>query len=148
MQSARTFLPGGSTADMMTTMQDDADRQTEPRALLAELGTAMIATGQPVQEIEEELTEVSARLGFPEVQTAVGPTGLMVSLTPGSQRQLNDSARILREGKGRELLARGEFVGGAYLVLAGELDVYTIDHEGREASLYRVRAGGASRSIG
>jgi len=65
----------------------------------------------------------------------------MASLTPGSQRRLNDSARILREGKGRELLARGEFVGGAYLVLAGELDVYTIDHEGREASLYRVRAG-------
>jgi uncharacterized membrane protein YjjP (DUF1212 family) len=61
----------------------DGDRKTETRALLAELGTAMIATGQPVQEIEEELAEVSARLGYPEVQSAVGPTGLMVTLTPG-----------------------------------------------------------------
>ena len=58
-------------------------RETEIRALLAELGTAMIATGQPVQEIEEELAEVGARLGYPDVQTAVGPTGLLVTLTAG-----------------------------------------------------------------
>jgi uncharacterized membrane protein YjjP (DUF1212 family) len=43
----------------------------------------MIATGQPVQEIEEELAEVGAHLGFPDVQTAVGPTGLLVTLTVG-----------------------------------------------------------------
>ena len=61
----------------------DSDHETETRALLAELGTAMIATGQPVQEIEEELAEVSARLGYPDVQSAVGPTGLMVALTAG-----------------------------------------------------------------
>jgi CRP/FNR family transcriptional regulator len=63
------------------------------------------------------------------------------NLATVSQQRLNDSARILRERKGRELLARGDFVGGAYLVMAGELDVYIIDHEGREVSLYRVRAG-------
>ncbi|GAA5035678.1 threonine/serine exporter family protein [Terrabacter aeriphilus] len=61
----------------------ELDPYTEARALLSELGTAMIATGQPVQEIEEELAEVGARLGYPDVQTAVGPTGLMVTLTPG-----------------------------------------------------------------
>ncbi len=65
---------------MMATMPDP---QIETRALLSELGTAMIATGQPVQEIEEELAEVGARLGFPELQTAVGPTGLQVTLTAG-----------------------------------------------------------------
>jgi uncharacterized membrane protein YjjP (DUF1212 family) len=56
---------------------------TETRALLAHLGTAMIATGQPVQEIEEELVEVGARLGYPDVQVAAGPTGLVVTLSAG-----------------------------------------------------------------
>jgi CRP/FNR family transcriptional regulator len=64
----------------------------------------------------------------------------MANLAEASQRRLNESARILHEKKGRELLARGDFVGGAYLVMTGELDVYIIDREGREASMYRVRA--------
>ena len=65
----------------------------------------------------------------------------MANLADASQRRLSESARILHERKGRELLARGDLVGGAYLVMTGELDVYIIDHEGREASMYRVRAG-------
>ena len=65
----------------------------------------------------------------------------MGNLADASQRRLNESARILHERKGRELLARGDFVGGAYLVMTGELDVYIIDHEGRETSMYRVLAG-------
>ena len=64
----------------------------------------------------------------------------MANLAEASQRRLDESARILHEKKGRELLARGDFVGGAYLVMTGELDVYIIDREGREASMYRVRA--------
>ena len=64
----------------------------------------------------------------------------MANLAEASRRRLNESARILHEKKGRELLARGDFVGGAYLVMTGELDVYIIDREGREASMYRVRA--------
>jgi len=65
----------------------------------------------------------------------------MPHLAEASQRQLNESGRILHEKKGRELLARGDFVGGAYLVMSGELNVYVIDDEGREVTLYRVRAG-------
>ena len=65
----------------------------------------------------------------------------MTNLAEASQRRLDESARILHEKKGRELLARGDFVGGAYLVMTGELDVYIIDRVGREASMYRVRAG-------
>jgi len=64
----------------------------------------------------------------------------MTNLAEASQRRLDESARILHEKKGRELLARGDFVGGAYLVMTGELDVYIIDRVGREASMYRVRA--------
>ena len=44
----------------------------------------------------------------------------VANLAEASQRQLNESARILHERKGRELLARGDFVGGAYLVRAGQ----------------------------
>jgi len=65
----------------------------------------------------------------------------LANLAEASQRRLDESARILHEKKGRELLARGDFVGGAYLVMTGELDVYIIDRVGREASMYRVRAG-------
>ena len=64
----------------------------------------------------------------------------VANLAEASQRRLNETGRILHERKGRELLARGDFVGGAYLVMAGELDVYIIDHEGREVSIYQVRA--------
>jgi CRP/FNR family transcriptional regulator len=62
-------------------------------------------------------------------------------LSTASQRRLDESARILQERKGRELLARGDFVGGAYLVMTGELDVYITDAAGNEVSMYRVRSG-------
>jgi uncharacterized membrane protein YjjP (DUF1212 family) len=75
---------------------DTETSDTETRALLAELGTALIATGQPVQEIEEELAEVATRLGFPGVQTAVGPTGLLVTLAPGAATSYRAAPRGLR----------------------------------------------------
>lgn len=54
------------------------------RTLLARLGAAMIATGQPVHEIEEELVEVGQHLGHPDVQVGAGPTGIMVAPAEGS----------------------------------------------------------------
>ena len=92
----------------------DEDHATKTRALLAHLGTAMIATGQPVQEIEEELAEVGTRLGYPGVQTAAGPTGLVVTLTDGGPAtfraappglRLHQSASVRRI---RYQLVRGE----------------------------------------
>jgi hypothetical protein len=53
-----------------------ADPDRTLRRLLAFLGSAMIATGQPVDEIEEELREVGRGFGAPDVQVAAGPTGL------------------------------------------------------------------------
>jgi uncharacterized membrane protein YjjP (DUF1212 family) len=53
------------------------------RTLLAYLGTAMIATGQPVGEVEDELAEISARLGYPDVQVAGSPTGITLNLASG-----------------------------------------------------------------
>lgn len=53
------------------------------RALVAFLGAAMVATGQPVSDVEDELAEVSTSLGFPDVQIAASPTGVFVNLASG-----------------------------------------------------------------
>ena len=59
-----------------------ADRDSR-RTLLALLGAAMVATGQPVHEVEDELREVGRHLGAPGVQVAAGPTGVHVGLASG-----------------------------------------------------------------
>jgi uncharacterized membrane protein YjjP (DUF1212 family) len=61
------------------------------RALLAYLGTAMVATGQPVSDVEDELAEVSAVLGYPDVQVAASPTGVMLNLASGAPRRSSRS---------------------------------------------------------
>src|SRR6478736_1367535 len=84
----------------------DEGHATETRALLAHLGTAMIATGQPVQEIEEELAEVGIQLGYPDIQTAVGPTGLVVTLTeggPATQRSAPPGLRLHQSASVRRI---------------------------------------------
>ena len=60
-------------------MQRDRSR----RRLLAFLGAAMVATGQPVHEVEDELREVGRHLDAPDVQVAAGPTGVHVGLASG-----------------------------------------------------------------
>lgn len=59
------------------------DAETALRRLLVTLGAAMIATGQPVSEIEHELAEVSSRLGYPDVQIAAAATGITLNLASG-----------------------------------------------------------------
>ncbi|MET0896540.1 MAG: threonine/serine exporter family protein [Mycobacterium sp.] len=54
------------------------------RALLAYLGAAMVATGQPVSDVEDELAEVGVALGYPDVQIAASPTGVMLNLATGA----------------------------------------------------------------
>ena len=43
--------------------------------------------------------------------------------------------------KGDILLTQGSQIGGAYLVLVGELDVFTYSKQGRESILYRIGDG-------
>jgi uncharacterized membrane protein YjjP (DUF1212 family) len=57
--------------------------ETRVRSLLVQLGTAMVATGQPVSEVEDELGEVGSALGYPDVQIAAGPTGVHLGLGSG-----------------------------------------------------------------
>jgi uncharacterized membrane protein YjjP (DUF1212 family) len=67
----------------MDELGEKDDREAATRILLAHLGAAMIATGQPAHEIEEELSEVGLRLGYPQIQVGVAPTGLTLSLRSG-----------------------------------------------------------------
>ena len=96
-------------------MTSGEDRDTRTRALLAHLGTAMIATGQPVQEIEEELAEVGVALGYPDVQIAAGPTGLVVTLSeggPSTQRSAPPGLRLHQSASVRRI---------RYQLVSGEL---------------------------
>lgn len=61
-------------------------------------------------------------------------------LTDPARRQLGTLAAA-KAVPGSRLLARGDQVDGAYLVVGGSLRVYYVTAEGREATLYRVEAG-------
>ncbi len=66
------------------------------RRLLAILGAAMVATGQPVDEVEDELRDVGRRLGAPEVQVGAGPTGVHVGLASGEPAAFESVTGALR----------------------------------------------------
>ncbi|WP_019201756.1 threonine/serine exporter family protein [Tsukamurella sp. 1534] len=60
-----------------------SDPAAEHRRLLAYLGAALIAGGQPVHEVESEVRSVATALGHPLTQVGATPTGLTLGLTPG-----------------------------------------------------------------
>ncbi|MCS3779083.1 threonine/serine exporter family protein [Tsukamurella ocularis] len=60
------------------------DRVADDRRLLAYLGAAMIAGGQPVHEVEDELKSVATAMGHPLAQIGATPTGLTLGLEPGA----------------------------------------------------------------
>lgn len=64
-------------------LDPESDTDAEHRRLLAYLGAAMIAGGQPVHEVEGELRGVATALGHPLAQVGATPTGLTVGLAPG-----------------------------------------------------------------
>jgi uncharacterized membrane protein YjjP (DUF1212 family) len=53
---------------------------TSIRRCLLALGTAGLASGRPVDEVESELRRIGRALGEDDVQCAATPTGLFVSL--------------------------------------------------------------------
>ena len=92
------------------------DREDATRALLARLGAAMIATGQPAHEIEEELVAVGGRLGYPRIQAGVAPTGLILSLRsgdPAAYESVNGPVRLDQASEVRRI---------RHQLLTGELD--------------------------
>lgn len=79
------------------------DREASARILLTHLGAAMIATGQPVHEIEEELAEVGVQLGYSRIQVGVAPTGLLLSLRSGDPATYESVAAPLRLDQASEV---------------------------------------------
>jgi uncharacterized membrane protein YjjP (DUF1212 family) len=59
------------------------EHETAVRTLLAHLGTAMVATGETVHDVEEELILLGRHLGYPELQVAAAPTGITLTLSSG-----------------------------------------------------------------
>ena len=92
-----------------------ADR--DRRRLLAFLGAAMVATGQPVDEVEDEVREVGRHLGVPDVQVAAGPTGVHVGLASGDPATFESVAGRLRLDQAADVrLLR-------HLLVTGRIDV-------------------------
>ena len=100
----------------MDVPEETRDAESAARALLARLGAAMIATGQPAHEIEEELVAVGARLGHPQIQAGVVPTGLILSLrsgAPAAYESVNGPVRLDQASEVRRI---------RHQLITGELD--------------------------
>ncbi len=54
------------------------------RRMLAVLGAAMVASGQPIDDVEDELAEVAARFGATDAQIGAGPTSVTIALAGGA----------------------------------------------------------------
>lgn len=81
---------------------DSAD-QREDRLLLTYLAVAMVATGQPVHEIDEDLAGVGRRLGYPDLQVAAGPTTVVLALAGGEPATVENVAGSLRLDQAAEV---------------------------------------------
>ncbi|MDN5771365.1 MAG: threonine/serine exporter family protein, partial [Microlunatus sp.] len=82
--------------------EEPANRVTD-RRLLTYLAVAMVATGQPVHEIDEELAEVGRRLGYPDVQAAAAPTGVSLALGGGEAATVESVDGSLRLDQASEV---------------------------------------------
>jgi CRP/FNR family transcriptional regulator len=59
-------------------------------------------------------------------------------LSDASRRLLAGGLRYVDYGKGAPVLAKGQRVSGAYVVMSGQLRVFTLTPEGQEATLYLI----------
>jgi uncharacterized membrane protein YjjP (DUF1212 family)/uncharacterized membrane protein YjjB (DUF3815 family) len=75
----------------------------EDRLLLTYLAVAMVATGQPVHEIDEDLAGVGRHLGYPDLQVAAGPTGVTLALGGGEPATVETVAGPLRLDQAAEV---------------------------------------------
>lgn len=81
----------------MTASPPDLPSDLQVRRLLVALAAAMVATGQPVSDVEDEVVEVASRLGFPDAQVAAAPTGVTVGVgsgEPASYEGVKGSLRL------------------------------------------------------
>lgn len=79
--SAAGVTPDG--ARVVRVSQTPPAEDVRIRTLLAYLGTAMTATGQPIDEVETDVRRVARRFGHPDAQIGAEPTGITVALGSG-----------------------------------------------------------------
>lgn len=60
------------------------------------------------------------------------------ALTESSRALLTRGLRYIQCGRGASIIAKGDRVSGAYVVLSGQLRVFTLSPEGNEATLYFI----------
>ncbi len=102
----------------MPDQPDPADQsvradQVSDRLLLTYLAVAMVATGQPVHEIDEELAAVGRHLGHPDLQVAAGPTSVTLALAAGEPATVETVNGSLRLDQAHEVrLIRGQLLAG------------------------------------
>jgi uncharacterized membrane protein YjjP (DUF1212 family) len=66
------------------------------RRILLRLGSALLAGGRSVHEVEDDLRAVAAALGSPQAQVAATPTGLFVALGPDQSAGFQQVGGALR----------------------------------------------------
>lgn len=81
---------------MAAPVPDPGLQEARTRTLLAHLGAAMVATGETVNEVEEELGHLSRHLGYPDLQVAAAPTGITLTLSSGGTASYQSSSAPLR----------------------------------------------------
>lgn len=87
--------------------------QPSDRLLLTYLAVAMVATGQPVHEIDEELAVVGRHLGYADLQVAAGPTSVTLALAAGEPATVETVNGSLRLDQAHEVrLIRGQLLAG------------------------------------
>lgn len=110
MASADVPVPDGTASDgtvfdgtasdgtgaERTVLGSGVEREIRTRTVLAHLGTAMVATGETVHEVEEELALLSAHLGYPDLQVAAAPTGITLALHSGGAATFRSGSGSLR----------------------------------------------------
>lgn len=62
-------------------------------------------------------------------------------VSDGGRKLLARGLRYVQCAKSEPILAKGQRVSGAYVVIAGQLRVYTLSPDGHEATLYSINPG-------
>jgi CRP/FNR family transcriptional regulator len=69
---------------------------------------------------------------------SIHDVGAFLDLSDRSQKLLAGGLRYAHYGKGAPIVAKGQRVSGAFVVISGQLRVFTITPDGQEATLYLI----------
>ena len=127
----------------------DEQRAQEVRTLLVHLGTAMVATGQPINEVEDELAEVALTLGYPDAQIAAGPTGVILSLASGSPSTYEAVTGALRLDQSAQVRGIRRDLLGAHVVPAVAVErLLALRHQPPRYPVWLANLGWVATAVG